>query len=159
MFQCGQWELIRCCVCNKQSINGKWAQIFRFRVNLKIYPPPWSQAKAGNGIQLYILCSFIYLLSLSIVSFGVEQVDRSVMLYDFIMLLFLLCITWQHIDVVVVVYYTSVTITTTRFIEIDYEVCVKWYLKTYCEANKFIYIKTYCCSFVSIYRNKRALWN
>ena len=51
----------------------------------------------------------------------------SVMLYDFLtLLLFLLCITPQHIDVVVVVvYYTSVTITTTRFIEIDYEVCVK----------------------------------
>ena len=51
--------------------------------------------------------------------------DRSVMLYDFIMLL-LLSITPQHIDiVVVVVYYTTVTITTTRFIEIDYEICLK----------------------------------
>ena len=48
-------------VISKAS-NGKGAQIFRFRVNLKIYPP--SQAKVGNGIQLYILCSFIYLLSL-----------------------------------------------------------------------------------------------
>ena len=98
--------------------------------NFQIYlgktdDPPWSQAKAGNGIQLYILCSFIYLLSLWIVLFGVEQVDRSVMLYYFIMLLLLLlCITPQHTDVVVV-YYTSVTRTTTRFIEIDYEVCVK----------------------------------
>ena len=38
-----------------------------------------SEAKAGNGIQLYMLCSFIYVVTLSIVSFGVEQVDRSVM--------------------------------------------------------------------------------
>ena len=48
-------------------------------------------------------------------------------LYDFIMLLLLLllCVTQQHIYVVVVVYYTLGTITTTRFIEIDYEVFVK----------------------------------
>ena len=49
-------------------------------------------------------------------------------LYDFIMVL-LLCITPQHIYVVVVVvvvvYYISGTITTTRFTEIDYELCVK----------------------------------
>ena len=32
--------------------------------------PPWyhSEAKAGNGIQLYMLCSFIYLLSLYVLS-------------------------------------------------------------------------------------------
>ena len=83
------------------------AQIFRFTwVKLKIYPPWYhSEAKAGNGIQLYI---YIYTVTLCIVSFGVEQVDRSVMfckfLYDFIMLL-LLCITPQHIYVVVVVVY------------------------------------------------------
>ena len=43
-------------------------------------PPQYqSQAKAVYGIQLYILCSFIYVVTLSTVSFGVEQVDRSVM--------------------------------------------------------------------------------
>ena len=32
-------------------------------VKLMMNPPYHSEAKAGNGIQLYILCSFIYLLS------------------------------------------------------------------------------------------------
>ena len=43
------------------------AQIFRFTwVKLKIYPPQYhSEAKAGNGIQLYI---YIYILSLYVVS-------------------------------------------------------------------------------------------
>ena len=45
-------------------------------------------------------------------------------LYHFIMLL-LLCITLQHIYVVVVVYYTTGTMTTTKFREIDYVVFVK----------------------------------
>ena len=92
------------------------------------WPPHYhSEAKAGNGMQLYILYSFIYiyiyLLSLyELCHFGVEQVNRSVMhlflcqiFMDFIMLLLLLllCISPQHIYVViVVVYYTSGTITT-----------------------------------------------
>ena len=108
------------------------AQIFRFtQVKLKIYPPPryHSEAKAGNGIQLYIYIYIYNTVTLCSVSFGVEQVDRSVMfckfLYDFIMLLLLLllCITPQHIYVVVVV------------------VIVYFYW-----------------SFVSISRNKRALF-
>ena len=81
-------------VISKAS-NGKWAQIFRFRVNLRIYPPP-SQAKAGNGIQLYILWSFIYLLSLWIVciwSWASGQVSHALLFY--------------HVVVVVIVYYTT----------------------------------------------------
>ena len=42
-------------------------------------PQYHSKAKAVHGIQLYILCSFIYVVTLCKVSFGVEQVDRSVM--------------------------------------------------------------------------------
>ena len=103
--------------------------------------PPHSEAKAGNGIQLYILSSFIYIychfMYCLIWSGASGQVSHAFLsmanfcqfLYDFIMLLLLLCVTQQHIYVVVVdvvvVYYTSGTITTTRFIEIDYEVFVK----------------------------------
>ena len=59
------------------------SELFSFQIYPgKTYdePPQYnSEAKAGNGIQLYILCSFIYVVTLCIVSFGVEQVDRSVM--------------------------------------------------------------------------------
>ena len=59
------------------------SELFNFQIYLgKTYnePPTYqSQAKAVYGIQLYILCSFIYVVTLSTVSFGVEQVDRSVM--------------------------------------------------------------------------------
>ena len=85
---------------------------FRFtRVKLKIYSPWYhSEAKAGNGIQLYI---YIYILSLYVVSHlelskwtGQSCFVNCKFLYDFIMLLLLLlllCITRQHIYVVVVV--------------------------------------------------------
>ena len=59
------------------------SELFNFQIYLgKTYnEPPWyhSEAKAVHGIQLYILSSFIYVVTLGIVSFGVEQVDRSVM--------------------------------------------------------------------------------
>ena len=59
------------------------SELFNFQIDLgKTYnDPPWVSvsSKAVYGIQLYILCSFIYVVTLSTVSFGVEQVDRSVL--------------------------------------------------------------------------------
>ena len=56
---------------------------FNFQIYMgKVYhePPQYhSEPKAVIGIQLYILCSFIYVVTLYILSFGVEQLDRSVM--------------------------------------------------------------------------------
>ena len=113
-FQCGQWELIR-------SFVALWSK-------------SWKCFTALHSIQLYI---YISCLNCVIWSWASGQVSHAFLsmpnfcqlLYDFfIMLLLLLCsITPQHIYVVVVVvvYYTSGTTTTTRFIEIDYEVCVK----------------------------------
>ena len=43
-------------------------------------PPRYqTEAKAVHAIQLYILSSFIYVITSYILSFGVEQLDRSVM--------------------------------------------------------------------------------
>ena len=56
------------------------AQIFRFTwVKLTMNPPYQTVTKAVHCIQLYILSSFIYIVTLYILSFGVEQLDRSVM--------------------------------------------------------------------------------
>ena len=88
--------------------------------------PPKLQPKAVHCIQLYILCSFIYVVTLYILSFGswaTGQVSHAFISIEHFcqftcdcMMLLLLCITQEQKYVVVVVYYTTTTRTTTRFI-------------------------------------------
>ena len=119
-LQCSQWVPIR----NSQII-GRYKEIPVHREMVYSFT--------------FYTALYISIVTLSIVPFGVEQVDRSVMhlflcqiSVNFFMILSCCCCCcvlhhniYMFVVVVVVVYYTSGTVTTTRFIEIDYEVCVK----------------------------------
>ena len=106
---------------------GQWAPIWNSQIIGRYKEIPVHREMVYSFT--FYTALYISIVTLSIVPFGVEQVDRSVMhlflcqiSVNFFMILSFVVVV---VVVVVVVYYTSGTITTTRFIEIDYEVCVK----------------------------------